>query len=93
MDPERVLFRKALAGRLGEEGLKQRMLMERQYLLYSVQTGKPGKRESENGRMVLDGRAGKLRPVNVIEWRLLQHQAHRFPLVGVLVAGVRELTV
>jgi hypothetical protein len=81
MDPERTVFRNALAGRLGEEGIKQRKLMERQYNLYRVQTGKPGQRESENGRMVLDGRAGKPRPVNVMEWRLLQHQAHRFPLI------------
>lgn len=82
MSKARSEYRAALLGRLGERGLDQRDLLERQCKLYAAQSGKPSQRESENGRLVLDGRAGKQRPVTTLEWLLFQYQARRYPMIG-----------
>ena len=81
MSGSRLEYRTSLAKRLGEGGLTQRSLIDRQYTLYATQVGKPSQRESENGRLVLAGKVGIPRPVNVLEWLLFQHQALRFPMI------------
>ena len=81
MSKARLEYQACLAKRLGEGGLLQRGLLERQFSLYAAQVGKPSRRESENGRLVLDGQVGRQRPVNALEWLLFQHQADRYPMI------------
>src|SRR5687767_11533604 len=45
MDPEREQYRTALVARLGEEGLRQRTLLERQRDIHLALVGKPMRRE------------------------------------------------
>lgn len=81
-DPERARYRADLAARIGEAALGQASLIARQAALFGALNGKPIQRESENGRAILDGRAGRLRTLNLLEWRLLQCQARRYPLLA-----------
>lgn len=81
MNSARLEYRTSLARRLGESGLRQRNLLERQYTLYVAQSGRPSQRESENSRLLLDDRAGKQRPLTALEWLLFQHQALRYPVI------------
>ena len=81
MDAERERYRAALLARLGEEGLRQRALMERQHALHTALVGKPIQREAENSGRVLAGDTGQQSPASCLEWRLLQRQGRRFPLL------------
>jgi hypothetical protein len=81
MDAERERYRTALVARLGEEGLKQRALLERQNAHPSSREVKSGKREADNSDRVLEGSAGKPGPASCLEWRLFQRQASRYPML------------
>jgi hypothetical protein len=81
MDAERGQYRAALVARLGEEGLLQRALLQRQHDLHAGMVGNPMQREAENTGRVLDGSAGKQGPASCLEWRLFQRQASRYPML------------
>jgi hypothetical protein len=80
-DPERERYRAALVARLGEEGLRQHALLERQRDVHLAMVGKPMRRESENTGRVLEGSAGQSSPASCLEWRLFQRQARRYPVL------------
>ncbi|WP_375766875.1 hypothetical protein NR798_35045 [Archangium gephyra] len=81
MEPERARYRAALVARLGEEGLRQRALLERQHAIHAAMAGKPMQREAENTGRVLDGSAGQHGLASCLEWRLFQRQARRYPIL------------
>ncbi|HYO51500.1 hypothetical protein [Archangium sp.] len=82
MDLEREQYRAALVARLGgDQGLRQRALLERQNAGPSARAVKSGKREADNSDRVLDGSAGEMGPASCLEWRLFQRQAHRYPML------------
>lgn len=81
LDAERQQYRAALVARLGEEGLQQRPLLQRQNAVHTAMVGKPMRREAENSGLVLEGKAGKQGPATCLEWRLFQRQAHRYPML------------
>lgn len=81
MDTERQQYRAALVARLGEEGLRQRALLQRQNAVHAAMVGKPMQREAENSGLVLAGKAGQQGPATCLEWRLFQRQAHRYPML------------
>jgi hypothetical protein len=81
MDSEREQYRAALVSRLGsEQSLQPRVLLERQRAVHAALPGDRA-REAENIDALLQGRAGTLAPASCLEWRLFQHQAHRFPMI------------
>ncbi|MRG94945.1 hypothetical protein [Polyangium spumosum] len=78
-DPERDRYRAGLRAKVGSEaGLSQRALLER---AREVMTGKPGWRELENVDVILEGKAGAVKPISCLEWRLFQRQARRYPMI------------
>lgn len=81
MDTEREQYRAALLARLGEEGLRQLALLERQHALHVAMTGKPMQREAENSGRVLEGSAGEMDSASCLEWRLFQRQSHRYAML------------
>ncbi|WP_224363839.1 hypothetical protein [Hyalangium versicolor] len=81
MDSERTQYRAALVGRLGgEDALQPRALLQRQRAVHASLPGDRA-REAENIDALLQGRAGTISPASCLEWRLFQHQAHRFPAI------------
>jgi len=80
-DAEREQYRAALVTRLGEQGLQQRALLQRQHDFHVALAGKPMQRESENTGLVLDGKAGETQSASCLEWRLFQRQSHRYPML------------
>ena len=81
MDSERAQYRAALVSRLGsEQALEPRALLERQRAVHAALQGDRA-REAENSDALLQGKAGTIAPASCLEWRLFQHQAHRFPMV------------
>ncbi|HEX8434297.1 hypothetical protein [Archangium sp.] len=82
MDAEREQYRAALVTRIGEQGVRQRALLQRQHDLQLTMADKRRHRESENTGRVLDGSAGQEGPASCLEWRLFQRQAHRYPMLA-----------
>ncbi len=81
VDLAREQYRAALEARLGAEGVEPRPLLERQRAVHAAMVGKPSAREVENIDPVLQGRVGTLGPASCLEWRLLQRQDRRFPML------------
>ena len=57
-----------------------RALLRRQVAYWSAQPDTANRREADNGRALLDGIAGTLRPIGCLEALLLDQQAARFPM-------------
>jgi hypothetical protein len=72
-------FRAAIGARL--PSVDAHVLLRRQADYWASRSVADGRRESENGRLVLSGAVGTLRPIACLEALLLDHQAARFPMV------------
>lgn len=80
VDAERATYQAALIERLGgAEQLGPRALLMRQRAVHAGLTGDRA-REAENIDALLAG-AGEIGPASCLEWRLVQWQARRFPLI------------
>jgi hypothetical protein len=68
---------RARAGALDARGL-----IERQIAHYAARPDSASQGEAANGRMVLAGSAGVLRPIDCVEALLVEYQAARFPMAS-----------
>lgn len=59
-----------------------RALLERQIAYYAARPDADSQGEAANGRMVLAGSAGVLRPISCLEALLVEYQAARFPMAS-----------
>jgi hypothetical protein len=62
--------------------LDARALLERQVAYYASRPDSDSQGEAANGRIVLGGGAGRLRPVDCLEALLVETQAARFPMAS-----------
>jgi hypothetical protein len=62
--------------------LDARGLLERQIAYYAARPDPDSQGEAANGRMVLAGSVGVLRPINFVEALLVEYQAARFPMAS-----------
>lgn len=62
--------------------LDARALLERQVAFYAARQDADSQGETANGRLVLAGTAGTLRPIGCVEALLVEHQAARFPMAS-----------
>jgi hypothetical protein len=62
--------------------LDARTLLARQGAYYSARPDSDSQGEAANGRMVLDGSVGTLRPASCLEALLVDYQAARFPMAS-----------
>lgn len=62
--------------------LDARALLERQIAYYAARPDSDSQGEAANGRIVLGGSAGRLRPVDCLEALLVDYQAARFPMAS-----------
>lgn len=62
--------------------LDARAMLRRQVAYYAAQPDSDSQGEAANGRIVLDGTAGRLRPVDCLEALLVETQAARFPMAS-----------
>ena len=60
--------------------LDPRRLLERQIAYYGSQPDPDSQGEAANGRLVLTGSAGILRPISCLEALLVEYQAQRYPM-------------
>jgi hypothetical protein len=72
-------FRTAIEARLGT--VDAHALLRRQADYWAGRSVADGRRESENGRLVLSGAVGTLRPIACLEALLLDRQAARVPML------------
>ncbi|MGZ8469316.1 MAG: hypothetical protein ACXW61_07515 [Gemmatirosa sp.] len=73
-------FRAAIGARI--ESVDAHALLRRQADYWAGRSEADGRRESENGRLVLSGAVGTLRPIACLEALLLDHQAARVPMAA-----------
>lgn len=57
-------------------------LLSRQIAHYAARTDSASQGEAANGRLVLSGAVGTLRPINCLEALLVEYQAARFPMAS-----------
>lgn len=62
--------------------LDARAQLARQIAYYAARPDSDSQGEAENGRLVLAGAVGTLRPANCLETLLVDYQAARFPMAG-----------
>jgi len=62
--------------------LDARALLSRQIAHYAARPDSDSQGEAENGRMVLGGAVGSLRPASCLEALLVEYQAARFPMAS-----------
>jgi hypothetical protein len=62
--------------------LDARALLERQIGYYAGRPDSDSQGEAANGRLVLGGSAGRLRPIDCLEALLVDYQAARFPMAS-----------
>src|SRR5262249_15380531 len=78
--PALSAFLDTVRSRVG--ALDARTLLRRQMAYYASRPDSDGQGEAANGRMVLDGSVGTLRPIGCIEALLVDFQAARFPMAS-----------
>ncbi len=78
--PALASFMDTVSMRVG--ALDARALLERQIAFYAARQDPDSQREAANGRLVLAGSAGTLRPIGCVEALLVEHQAARFPMAS-----------
>jgi hypothetical protein len=76
-------FRRAVEARLKAVNIPTDPagLLRRQVGYYAARADSASRHEAENGRLVLDGAAGTMRPLSCVEALLLDFQARRFPMI------------
>jgi len=83
-DPSRLpalaAFLDTVRGRVG--ALDARALLRRQVAFYASRPDSDSQGEAANGRLVLGGSAGALRPASCLEALLVEEQAARFPMTS-----------
>jgi hypothetical protein len=81
--PALTSFRRAVEARLEAANVLPDAagLLRRQVAHYAARGHSDSRREAENGRLVLDGAVGTMRPLSCLEALLLDFQARRFPMV------------
>jgi hypothetical protein len=83
-DPSRLpalsAFLDTVRTRVG--ALDARAMLQRQVAFYAAQPDSDSQGEAENGRLVLSGAVGTLRPASCLEALLVEAQAARFPMAS-----------
>jgi hypothetical protein len=78
--PALAAFLDTVRTRVG--ALDARAMLRRQVAYYASRADSDSQGEAANGRMVLDGSVGTLRPIGCIEALLVDYQAARFPMAS-----------
>jgi hypothetical protein len=78
--PALAAFLDTARSRVG--ALDARAVLRRQVAYYASRPDSDSQGEAANGRMVLDGSVGTLRPIGCVEALLVDYQAARFPMAS-----------
>ena len=78
--PALSAFLDTVRGRVG--ALDARALLDRQIAYYAARPDPDSQGEAANGRLVIAGSAGVLRPIECVEALLVEYQAARFPMAS-----------